>query len=66
MAAVILQRFTQIAETTQPKSLPPLTDDLWLPTSATTRLAIAILFARPIEEDAGFDPFTESDDFAYP
>jgi acyl carrier protein len=47
------------------KSLPPLTDDLVLLDSGLDSLAIAILVAR-LEETLGFDPFTESDDTAYP
>jgi acyl carrier protein len=47
------------------KSLPPLTDDLVLLDSGLDSLAIAILVAR-LEESLGFDPFTESDDIAYP
>ena len=47
------------------KSLPPLTDDLVLLDSGLDSLAIAILVAR-LEETLGFDPFTESDDVAYP
>jgi acyl carrier protein len=45
--------------------LPPLTDDLVLLDSGLDSLAIAILVAR-LEESLGFDPFTESDDVAYP
>ena len=47
------------------KSLPPLTDDLVLLDSGLDSLAIAILVAR-LDETLGFDPFTESDDVAYP
>ena len=47
------------------KSLPPLTDDLVLLDSGLDSLGIAILVAR-LEETLGFDPFTESDDIAYP
>ena len=47
------------------KSLPPLTDDLVLLDSGLDSLAIAILVAR-LEETLGLDPFTESDDTAYP
>ena len=50
---------------TTTKSLPPLTDDLVLLDSGLDSLAIAILVAR-LEETLGFDPFTESDDMAYP
>ena len=47
------------------KRLPPLTDDLVLLDSGLDSLAIAILVAR-LEEMLGLDPFTESDDIAYP
>ena len=47
------------------KRLPPLTDDLVLLDSGLDSLAIAILVAR-LEESLGVDPFTESDDTAYP
>ena len=47
------------------KRLPPLTDDLVLLDSGLDSLAIAILVAR-LEEMLGLDPFTESDDTAYP
>jgi acyl carrier protein len=46
-------------------SLPPLTDDLVLLDSGLDSLGIAILVAR-LEETLGFDPFTETDDMAYP
>ena len=47
------------------KRLAPLTDDLVLLDSGLDSLAIAILVAR-LEETLGFDPFTESDEVAYP
>ncbi|HEV3215233.1 MAG TPA: acyl carrier protein [Vicinamibacterales bacterium] len=47
------------------KRLPPLTDDLILLDSGLDSLAIAILVAR-LEETLGIDPFTASDDVAYP
>jgi acyl carrier protein len=46
-------------------NLPPLTDDLVLLDSGLDSLAIAILVIR-LEDRLGFDPFTESDDMAYP
>jgi len=45
--------------------LADLNDDLVLLDSGLDSLAIAILVAR-LEETLGFDPFTESDDVAYP
>jgi acyl carrier protein len=62
--AAVLSEILQIAEDNR-KSLPPLTDDLVLLDSGLDSLAIAILVAR-LEETLGFDPFTESDDVAYP
>jgi acyl carrier protein len=47
------------------KSLPPLTDDLVLLDSGLDSLAIAILVAR-LEDTLGIDPFTGSDEMAYP
>lgn len=62
--AAVISAIQQIADDEQ-KSLPPLTDDLVLLDSGLDSLAIAILVAR-LEETLGFDPFTESDDVAYP
>jgi acyl carrier protein len=62
--ATVISQIRQIAEDNQ-KTLPPLTDDLVMLDSGLDSLAIAILVAR-LEETLGFDPFTESDDTAYP
>jgi acyl carrier protein len=62
--ATVISEIQQIADDTR-KSLPPLTDDLVLLDSGLDSLGIAILVAR-LEESLGFDPFTESDDVAYP
>ena len=62
--AVVISEIQQIADDDK-KTLPPLTDDLVLLDSGLDSLAIAILVAR-LEEALGFDPFTESDDVAYP
>ena len=62
--ATVISQIQQIADDKM-KSLPPLTDDLVLLDSGLDSLAIAILVAR-LEEVLGFDPFTESDDMAYP
>jgi acyl carrier protein len=62
--AVVISEIQQIADDDR-KNLPPLTDDLVLLDSGLDSLAIAILVAR-LEEALGFDPFTESDDVAYP
>jgi acyl carrier protein len=60
----VISEIQQIASDNK-RSLPPLTDDLVLLDSGLDSLAIAILVAR-LEEALGFDPFTESDDVAYP
>jgi acyl carrier protein len=62
--ATVISEIQRITED-EAKSLPPLTDDLVLLDSGLDSLGIAILVAR-LEETLGFDPFTESDDVAYP
>ena len=62
--AAVISEIQQIAQDSK-RSLPPLTDDLVLLDSGLDSLAIAILVAR-LEETLGLDPFTESDDMAYP
>ena len=62
--AAVISQIQQIAEDNR-KRLPALTDDLVLLDSGLDSLAIAILVAR-LEETLGFDPFTESNDVAYP
>ena len=62
--ATVISEIQRIADHNK-KSLPPLADDLVLLDSGLDSLAIAILVAR-LEETLGFDPFTESDDVAYP
>ncbi len=49
----------------QKVSLPPLTDDLSLHETGFDSLAFAILVAR-LEDDLGIDPFTISEDAAFP
>ena len=62
--AAVISQIQQIAEDSK-NSLPPLTDDLVLLDSGLDSLAIAVLVVR-LEETLGFDPFTESNDIAYP
>jgi acyl carrier protein len=62
--ATVISEIQRIAED-DTKSLPPLTDDLVLLDSGLDSLGIAILVAR-LEETLGFDPFSETDDMAYP
>ena len=64
LKATVITHIEQIADE-DGKSLPPLTDDLVLLDSGLDSLAIAILVAR-LEETLEFDPFTESDEVAYP
>ena len=60
--AAVISEIQQIASDNK-RSLPPLTDDLVLLDSGLDSLAIAILVAR-LEEQLGFDPFSETDDVA--
>ena len=62
--AAVISQIQEIAADNK-KRLPPLTDDLVLLDSGLDSLAIAILVAR-LEEILEVDPFTESDDTAYP
>ena len=62
--AAVIAQVRQIAEDNK-KTLPPLTDDLILLDSGLDSLAIAVLVAR-LEETLGLDPFTDSDEMAYP
>jgi acyl carrier protein len=62
--ATVISQVQQIAKDNK-KNLPPLTDDLVLLDSGLDSLALAILVVR-LEETLGCDPFTESDDMAYP
>jgi acyl carrier protein len=62
--ATVISQIQQIANDAK-KSLPPLTDELRLLDSGFDSLAIAILVLR-LEEALGLDPFTESDEVAYP
>ena len=60
----VISEIDRVAEENS-KCLPPLTEDLVLLDSGLDSLAIAILVAR-LEETLGLDPFTDSDDVAYP
>jgi acyl carrier protein len=62
--ATVISEIRQIAADNH-TSLPPLTDDLVLLDSGLDSLAIAILVTR-LEETLGCDPFSESDEVAYP
>ena len=60
----VLSQIAQVAEEQHVK-LPPLSDDLVLLDSGLDSLAFAILVAR-LEDDLGIDPFTISEDAAFP
>ena len=60
----IIAAMKQIAEEQQVK-LPPLNDELSLHETGFDSLAFAILVAR-LEDDLGIDPFTISEDAAFP
>jgi acyl carrier protein len=61
---IILAEIGKIAEE-QDIKLPLLTDDLSLMDSGLDSLAFAILVTR-LEDELGFDPFTEADEARYP
>jgi acyl carrier protein len=60
----IIAAMRQIA-VEQQVMLPPITDDLNLHETGFDSLGFAILVAR-LEDDLGIDPFTMSDDAAFP
>ena len=60
----IISAMEQIAAE-QKVTLPPLDDDLSLHETGFDSLAFAILVAR-LEDDLGIDPFTMSEDAAFP
>jgi acyl carrier protein len=62
--STVISEIQQIAAENK-NAAPPLTDDLPLLESGLDSLGVAILVAR-LEEALGFDPFTESDEVAYP
>jgi acyl carrier protein len=60
----ILAEMRKVAEE-QAKTLAPLSDDLVLLDSGLDSLCFAVLVAR-LEDKLGLDPFTASDDVAFP
>ena len=60
----IISAIQQIAREQQ-VTLPPLSDDLSLHETGFDSLGFAILVAR-LEDDLGIDPFTISEDAAFP
>ena len=64
--ATIISHMGQIAtDSGRSAKRPELTNDLPLLDSGLDSLGLAILVAR-LEEDLGFDPFTESMEISYP
>ena len=61
---IIAAQMSEIAAG-QDKVLAPLTDDLVLLESGLDSLCFAILVAQ-LEDELGFDPFTESEDVFFP
>jgi acyl carrier protein len=60
----IMAEMRKIADE-QAKTLAPLADDLVLLDSGLDSLCFAVLVAR-LEDQLGLDPFTASDDVAFP
>jgi len=60
----IMAEMRKIADE-QSKSLAPLSDELVLLDSGLDSLCFAVLVAR-LEDQLGLDPFTASDDVAFP
>ena len=60
----VISEIEQIAEQHQ-KTLTPLTDDAILLNTGLDSLCFAVLVAR-LEDRLGIDPFSESDDIAFP
>jgi acyl carrier protein len=60
----IMSELRKVADE-QAKSLAPLSDDLVLLDSGLDSLCFAVLVAR-LEDTLGVDPFTASDDVAFP
>jgi hypothetical protein len=61
---VILAKFREVA-TAHQKKLGALTDELVLLDSGLDSLCFAIIVAT-LEDDLGYDPFTESEDVYFP
>jgi len=60
----IMSEMRKVADE-QAKTLAPLSDDLVLLDSGLDSLCFAVLVAR-LEDKLGLDPFTASDDVAFP
>ena len=61
---VIAAKFREVAAS-QEKTITPLSDDLVLLESGLDSLCFAIIVAT-LEDELGFDPFTESEDVFFP
>ncbi|MGH6956798.1 MAG: hypothetical protein ACREEW_09075 [Caulobacteraceae bacterium] len=64
LAPAIHAKFREVAAA-QGKTLAPLADDLVLLESGLDSLCFAIIVAT-LEDDLGFDPFTEAEDVYFP
>ena len=64
LGELIATRFREIAAA-QEKQLEPLCDDLVLLESGLDSLCFALIVAS-LEDELGFDPFTESEDVFFP
>jgi acyl carrier protein len=62
--STVIEEIEQIAEQHK-KSLAPLTDDAILLNTGLDSLCFAVLVAR-LEDRLGIDPFSASDDIAFP
>jgi acyl carrier protein len=62
--STVIEEIEQIAEQHK-KSLVPLTDDAILLNTGLDSLCFAVLVAR-LEDRLGIDPFSASDDIAFP
>jgi len=62
--STVIEEIEQIAEQHK-KSLAPLTDDAILLSTGLDSLCFAVLVAR-LEDRLGIDPFSASDDIAFP
>ena len=64
LKAAIWAKIAEVAAS-QEKTLAPLSDDLVLLDSGLDSLCFAIVVAT-LEDDLGFDPFTEAEDVYFP
>jgi acyl carrier protein len=65
MKEQIIEIMKEVAETTDCELVAEITDETVLLESGLDSLGFAILVAR-LEEELGFDPFSEMDEAVYP